>query len=183
MSTTPKAPPITVEQYLAFEEPPGYRSELLHGEIILSPDPKPIHHDVAENVFELLKKQVGPNYKVCMRINVNFSAEFYMPSPDVFVIERSIWRHFRERNEYPEGKLILAVEVVSPSNRVENVLDKTSLYLRNGTLEVWNIYPFERRFTVHKLSEQSEYKEGSMVKLPSPLPQVILDSKNFFQSD
>jgi Uma2 family endonuclease len=132
MSTAPKAPPITVEQYLAFQEPPGFRSELLHGEIILSPDPKPIHHDIVFNVIDLLRERVEPQFKVCSRINVDYAAEYYMPSPDVFVIERGIWRQCRERNEYPQGHIILAVEVISPSNREANVADKTACISGTG---------------------------------------------------
>ena len=52
-------PPITAEQFLHFEAPEGYRAELIRGEIVLSPDPKPLHHDVGQNIVEMLKKAVG----------------------------------------------------------------------------------------------------------------------------
>ena len=183
MSTAPKIPPITVEQYLAFQDPPGYRSELLHGEIILSPDPKPLHHDVVENIFELLKQHVGTRFKVCTRINVDFSAEFYMPSPDVFVIEREAWRYSRNRNAYPSGNVILAVEVISPSNTEENVADKTQLYLRNGAAQVWNVYPSEKYCLLYSPEGGSVRLENGPIILPAPLPNISIDLGDFFRLD
>jgi hypothetical protein len=41
MATAFKAPPITVQQYEAFQGYPGLKDELIYGEIILSPQPKP----------------------------------------------------------------------------------------------------------------------------------------------
>jgi Uma2 family endonuclease len=45
----------------------------------------------------------------------------------------------------------LAVEVVSPSNRPRQMLDKAELYLISGTQLVWVVYPEERVVDVYKL--------------------------------
>ncbi len=55
MASALSAPPITIEQYLTFESPEGYRDELINGKIIVSPEAKPLHFDIAENLYELLK--------------------------------------------------------------------------------------------------------------------------------
>ncbi len=47
MATVSVAPPITVEQYLGFRGYPGLRDELINGEIVLSPQPKPHHQEVS----------------------------------------------------------------------------------------------------------------------------------------
>ena len=140
MGTT-KAPPISVEQFLNFEAPSGYRVELLDGEIVLSPDPKPIHHDLVINVYDALRSRIGKSFKVGMRTNMDLREVHYMPSPDVFVRAHESWRQARKENCYPSGSPILAVEVISPSNTEPNVLRKTDVYLRYGTVQVWNVYP------------------------------------------
>ena len=66
MGTTAKAPPITVEQYCGFEPPPGFRAELLDGEIIVSPEPKPIHQQVVVNIFLELYSLLRRLYAVNM---------------------------------------------------------------------------------------------------------------------
>jgi Uma2 family endonuclease len=51
-----KAPPITIEQFEAFESFPGLRDELIRGEIVLSPQPKPFHQQIAKNIERLLER-------------------------------------------------------------------------------------------------------------------------------
>ena len=101
--TATDPPPITVEQFLKFEAPDGYRSELIAGEIVLSPSPMPLHHDVIGNIFEGLRESVGRQYKVGTRVNMDMRELFSMPSPDVFVVSREVWRRAREGSYYPQG--------------------------------------------------------------------------------
>lgn len=58
MSSFASTSPITVEQYLSFKSPPGFRDELIEGEIILSPDPKARHQEVAHRICGLLERHL-----------------------------------------------------------------------------------------------------------------------------
>ena len=171
MSSSIKAPPISVEQYLGFQSPPGFRDELINGEIVVSPEPKPLHHDVAENIFELLKAAAGRLFKVGMRINMTMEALNSAPSPDVWVVDREKWRAARAANTYPENAPILAVEVVSPSNRKRRVREKIDLYLAAGGAGVWVVYPKRREVHVYLAGgTEAIYRipEGA-IPLPPPL--------------
>jgi len=120
-------PPITIEQYLAFESPEGYRDELINGKIIVSPEPKALHFDVAENFFELLKAACNTKiHKVAQRMNLRFPEVDSMPSPDVFVIERAEWQRVRAEEVYPDGAKLLLAEVISPSNRPAPLREKVA---------------------------------------------------------
>jgi Uma2 family endonuclease len=112
MASALSAPPITIEQYLAFESPDGYRDELINGRIIVSPEPKALHFDVAENVIDLLKSACSKKpHKVAQRMNLRFPDVDSMPGPDVFVIDRAEWQRVRTEEIYPDGsKVLLAVE-------------------------------------------------------------------------
>jgi Uma2 family endonuclease len=185
MSTILKAPPITVQQYLGFKSPPGFRDELIYGEIVVSPEPKPLHHDVAENIFELLKSAVGRTFKAGMRINMTMEMLNSAPSPDVWVVDREKWRVARATNTYPENAPILAVEVVSPSNRKRRVQQKIDLYLAAGGAGVWVVYPKRREVRVHlpKQPEATYGIEDGAIRLPPPLPQASIVISEIFRLD
>ena len=170
MSTAPKFPPITIEQYLGFEAPEGSRDELIEGEVVVSADPMPLHHDVAENIFFALKKAIGPQFKAGTRINFQMLETNSMPSPDIWVIEQQEWRKARENKTYPTGSPILAIEVISPSNMKRRVEQKTYLYLDGGSSQVWCVNPAKHEVIVHAALGASTYHEAAGLAIPLPLP-------------
>ena len=181
MGTTLKAPPITVEQYLNFQAPRGFRDELINGEIILSPDLKPLHYSVCEQIFNLLH-QAGISeecWKIAQRVNIKFRDEHSMPSPDVFVIDRAAWVTALKANQYPEASPVLVVEVVSRANTKKAIQSKIDLYLRNGTAAVWIVYPKRRKIEAHSASNTMMYLEGDILPLPPPLRGAIKVAKIF----
>ena len=154
MASVPSAPPITIEQYLSFESPNGYRDELINGRIIVSPEPKALHFDVSENVFELLKGACNKElHKVAQRMNLCFPDVNSMPSPDVFVINLAEWQRVRTEEVYPDGsKVLLAVEVISPSNRPNPLREKVAIYVGHG-IETWVVEPKKQEVKVHRRGE------------------------------
>jgi len=159
MASAFSAPPITIEQYLAFESPNGYRDELINGRIIVSPGAKPLHSDVADNLYELLKAACNRKlHRVSQRMNLRFPDVDSMPSPDVFVIDLAEWQRARSAEIYPDGaKVLLAVEVISPSNRPIPLAEKVVIYVDHG-IETWVVEPKKREVKVHRHGEpvQSE---------------------------
>ena len=108
MAATTVAPPITVEQYERFSGYPGLRDELIHGEIVLSPQPKPLHQPVAQNVHDLLRAAVRSQpYTARQNSNLRFPGVYSMPAPDVFVVSRKEWCRACRENEYVSKTPIL----------------------------------------------------------------------------
>lgn len=177
MSTTLKAPPITIEQYLCFQAPRGFRDELINGEIVLSPDAKPLHYDVCERIYNLLNKAEfsKEHWKIAQRVNIRFRNEHSMPSPDVFVIDRAAWIAARKANQYPDVSPVLVVEVVSRANTRKAIRSKTELYLRNGTAAVWVVYPKRLHIEVYstKAITPSIHASGDTLTLPLPLSGAV----------
>ena len=181
MGTVTKAPPITVEQFLGFEPPPGYRAELLDGEIIVSPEPKPIHQQIVTNTYKTLDRLIGDEFAVNMRTNFDLSKIHYMPSPDVFVLPLKEWKRAIQDNSYPLGAPILAIEVISPANTEERVRQKTQINLDHGAVQVWNVYPQRKMVVCCEPLQQWELYENDVLKLPFPLPNLTLRVGPFFQ--
>jgi Uma2 family endonuclease len=44
----------------------------------------------------------------------------------------------------------IAIEVISPNERASESHDKVRAYLRNGTTEVWQVYPKSRTVLIHR---------------------------------
>jgi Uma2 family endonuclease len=159
MASAFSAPPVTIDQYLAFEPPDAYRDELINGRIIVSPAAKPLHSDVADNLYELLKAACDRKlHRVGQRMNLRFPDVHSMPSPDVFVIGLTEWQRARSAEIYPDGaKVLLAVEVISPSNRPAPLAEKVAIYVDHG-IETWVVEPKKQEVKVHRHGEpvQSE---------------------------
>lgn len=178
MSTLTRAAPIHIEQYLGFEAPPGFRDELLEGEIVLSPDPKPLHAAVANRISDLLKERlVGMPFVVQQRVNFRMEDCHSMPSPDVLVMDKSCWREAVETDTYPSGSPVLAVEIVSPANRRKEIQRKIGLYLRHGSVEVWVVFPRKQVLEIWtKTNEVARYTavETITLRYPFPCPELSL---------
>jgi hypothetical protein len=103
MATTLASQPITISEYLKFKSPVGYRDELVYDRITLPPEPKPLHYDIADNIYKFLTSSVGKKFKVAQRVNLRFSAATSMPSPDVFIISQEACIDARSLDGYPRG--------------------------------------------------------------------------------
>jgi Uma2 family endonuclease len=60
-------------------------------------------------------------------------------------------------NDYLEGPPALAVEVISESNRAEDMNRKVKKYLANGAIEVWVAYPKTRCIWVFRQGYAKEF--------------------------
>jgi len=104
-----------------------------HGHIIMSPPPAPAHGDrESEIVFQL--KTLLPEGRTITNCPVSTSDG--VKAPDI------VWLVSERRQEVrslicltraPE----ICVEVLSPSNTLEEIQEKTALYFEAGAAEVW----------------------------------------------
>jgi Uma2 family endonuclease len=165
MASALPIPPITIEQYSTFESPEGFRDELINGRIVMSPEPKVLHFDVADNLYQLLTKAAGKKFRVGQRINLRFPEANSMPSPDVFVIDLAEWKRARNEDVYPDGsQVLLAVEVLSPSNRKPALQSKIDIYTSHG-IEAWLVDPKRQEVKVYS---------GSKVRAASQTNKSVL---------
>jgi Uma2 family endonuclease len=98
---------------------------------------------------------------------------------------------FIRRDRLPGGKLPrgtlripvdLAVEVLSPSDRWQDVMDKVLEYLLSGTLEVWVVDPEQRHVEVYRsdLPRPLRFDERSELIRPELLPGFSCRVADFF---
>jgi Uma2 family endonuclease len=166
MSAASTPVPITVEQYEHFEGYPGLRDELIYGEIVMSPQPKPLHQEIALHVYELLSVLLkGSPYIARLDTNIKFPALNSMPAPDVFVVRRDGWLKACREEAYLDITPLLVAEVISPANRKSRVEQKVEIYRTSGVAEVWVVYPKKRTVRVRTESGETVYGADDSVRL------------------
>jgi Uma2 family endonuclease len=117
----------------------GQRYEIIDGELFVTPGPGEGHQDIVGELFALLRGYL---------MGAEVGKAMVSPSdvrrgdrrrnrvqPDVFVIRKVDGK----RPDYPYElhDLLLAIEVVSPSNPLLDYQVKRDLYLREGVGEYW----------------------------------------------
>lgn len=147
---------LTAEELWALPEQPGVRFELVDGELVEVPGANPLHGLLVELVLRLISAHArehdlglafadGTGYILRrgpdrMRIpDVSFVAWARVPAEGV--PDQGFWPFAPD----------LAVEIISPGDRADEVHDKVREYLAAGTRLVWVLWPRHRSVTVHAL--------------------------------
>ena len=126
----------------------GNRYELIDGELFVAPAPSDVHQLVIVSLVARLHAYLRQS--TVARVLVSPSdvrrpdRERNRLQPDVFVVKLVE----RQRPPYPFDltDLLLAIEVVSPSNSQYDYQTKRELYLRQGVPEYWIVDPDARTF-------------------------------------
>ncbi len=144
---------LTVDDLVALPERPGIRYELHKGKLVEMPGAGAQHNLLVGLVYRLLFAFVGQQ-----RLGLVFSdgAAFVLRrNPDtVRIPDVSVVRRERVPVEgIPEGFWLgapdLAIEIVSPHDRAEEVHERVRDYLVAGTRLVWVLWPKSRTVTVY----------------------------------
>ena len=133
----------------------GNRYELIDGELFVTPAPSDVHQLI---VMELSARLHAYVQRSAVARVIASPSDVRRPDreknrvqPDLFVIKLVD----RRRPPYPFdlSDLLLAVEVVSPSNSQYDHQTKRELYLRNGVAEYWIVDPGNRTVHVYALQD------------------------------
>jgi Uma2 family endonuclease len=117
---------VTVEEFLRLQPPTAGHYELHHGEIILATAPKWGHQRIQDRLAALLRSMAGDRAYVTKEMS-------FRPAPEFEVWEADVGLTLTERanevadDEYLMGAPELVVEVLSPSNTVDEINEKMSI--------------------------------------------------------
>lgn len=142
---------ITAEQLYEMPDD-GFRHELLRGCLVAEPAPGRVHGRTIANVTAILKAFVKST-----RSGVVYAADtgFVLArdpdtvrGPDVAFVTNERERQAGSGLRYFPGAPDLAIEVLSPGDRVKEVLGKVSDYLAAGCRLVWVVDPVREEIQV-----------------------------------
>jgi Uma2 family endonuclease len=149
---------LTIEQYAALDEPVGVRYELSEGELIVTPSANYFHHDIRDGLTSRLRAflETSPCGIVVSELDMALDADI-VRRPDVaFIRKERLEGIDLERVPLPIAP-DLAIEIVSRSDRADDLNLKVSQYLQAGVQAVWLFYPITRlayRYVSGKLDPQ-----------------------------
>ncbi len=142
MSTTSVLPFTEFEQ---LPDSPGKR-ELIDGDLIELPPSKYRHSQVAKRIYDLLLETA---HKSATMMEAGYRIGGGWLQPDVSVV----WPNQKLVDDYLVGGPMLAVEILSPGNTAEYIERKLTLYLSEGSAEVWLVNPKSKNMTVYRAEE------------------------------
>jgi len=162
MSTTTK---LTFEQYEQLPEQEGTIYELDEGELLMEPSPALRHNLIRQRItMELMRFVEGRNLGIVVEeIDFRLNRDT-VRNPDVAFIAVSHLEHVDFDHSPIDGAPALAVEVVSPSNRAEDMARKIHQYLDAGCRSVWIFYSTLRLVEVHKAGSILNVREPEALK-------------------
>lgn len=177
----------------SIELPDGYRTEIITGSIIVSPTPTVRHADILTEVHESLLEVglKGQGLRAMQMITLEIAKTGDRYVPDLVVMPIPLARG--EGWDGPEWTRLaeeveLVVEVVSPSSRHSDWIDKAKGYAQAGVPLYLVIDPVREEVALFQEPEGSEYQEvtrtqkNGSVRFPKPF-DLKLDAADLLLSD
>jgi Uma2 family endonuclease len=143
--------PWTYERYYALDDDQRY--EVIHGELLVVPGPGVPHQRILTEL----------SFRFVRFVKEHRAGEVFVAPLDVVLDDRNVVQPdlLFIRSSAPEiidprairGTPDLVVEIISPSSRRRDRVEKAELYARAGVPEYWIVDPAERSIEVLSLGE------------------------------
>ncbi len=145
----------TYEDYL--KTPDDTRYELIEGELLMTPSPKPNHQRISIRLASVIHKFVTEH-----NLGEVFDApcDVYLDNenvvqPDILFISKDRLDIIGEKNI--QGAPDLVIEIISENIAYRDTIQKKKLYAKFGVKEYWIVAPDDRLVEVYIL-KNGEYK-------------------------
>ena len=138
---------MTVEEYSQLPEERGFRYELHHGELVQVPPPKTRHFKTQRCLRVLLQVPAGNAGVVDIEIAFRPLPEYEVWVADVAFVSKERWEQI-DPDGYLQGAPELVIEVLSPSNTSEEMLDRENTCFEGGCREFWMVDEKRRQVKV-----------------------------------
>ncbi|MCW5923618.1 MAG: Uma2 family endonuclease [Saprospiraceae bacterium] len=174
--------PMTVEEYIEFEERSEIRHEFINGNLIPMPGTTVDHNDICFNLKAALK-QILKNLRVqTENVKAQFGAENDYTYPDVIVTSDP-----RDAdNQYIIQHPSVIFEVMSKSSRIYDSTDKFILYKNIASLQNYILVDSEKIFVEVRVKlengdwEASTYLQSDE-RFPIPALGVTLELSDVYE--
>ena len=173
---------ITGAEFDAMPYEAGRRWELVNGELISVSSPTPRHQEIVFEILLAVRRHLAQSKAAGLAYH---DVEFALTENDRLRPDVAVLLGERASSLDPDripipGAPDIAIEVISPTERASESHEKVRTYLRNGTSEVWQVYPKSRTVQVHR-GETSRLLEWSQPVETELLPGFALQLASVFE--
>ena len=164
---------VSYEEFMEIYEKSDLRMEYINGEIVLLSSPNSFHQDISGNLYVIFRNYLKG--KPCKVFYAPFDVHFYkkdFKDPDVMQPDLLIacdWEStINEKGRYM-GTPTLVVEILSPSTRSKDMVDKLNTYMLSGVKEFWVVDPHQKIVLVYgfkdfEIDNFVTYKNDEIIK-------------------
>ena len=174
---------ITVEDFDQLIEPDDMSYELDDGELVAMPKPRPRHNRIAKRILLALERYLesNPIGEALGPENLFVLGPATKRAPGASFLRAERAAAFDPDQDIP-GAPDLAVEVLSPNDRAEDIRRKIRQYLTAGAIQVWVVYPQSRLLEVWEGPEKLARvaKSGEVLDGGTLLPGFYLPVDQLF---
>jgi Uma2 family endonuclease len=162
VALAPSTKTMTAEELMALPDD-GIEREIIRGQLRERPVTRRsrAHSEVEANVVHLLKLWLDQQPTPRGKVHSGEAGFRLCREPeslvgiDVAYVSAELVAQTDRSLAFYDGPPVLAVEVLSPSDKHEEIVEKVALYLGVGTV-VWVVDPDFRGVTVHRLGQDWE---------------------------
>jgi Uma2 family endonuclease len=142
---------MTLERWAALPDTPeNRRLECVDGEVVMAPPPLGRHQVACVDVLNALAVAMPPHLRAILSQDIVLRHEpLLIRQPDVLVVPRD---HSLQVNSVPLELVSLVVEVLSPSSRRTDLVDKRREYAEAGIPACWIVDLDTPSLTVFRLA-------------------------------
>jgi Uma2 family endonuclease len=149
------------------------RYEIIGGQLVVSPSPSTRHQHVLGEIYTALKnhltsKTMGRVFVAPLDVRLSF---YDVVQPDLLVVLDNRREIIQEQEI--AGPPNLVVEVLSPSSKTTDRVDKAALYARSGVEEYWIVDPVEETVMVYGL-DGDRYAPAATLERQDDLYSIVL---------
>jgi Uma2 family endonuclease len=172
LSTTTR---LTFEEYEKLPEQQGVIYELDEGELSMEPSPALRHNLIQQRIStELMTFVVTHQFGVVVQ-GMDFRLAYnVVRNPDVAFIPAHHLASLDLDCSPVNGAPALAIEVVSPSNRAEDMTRKIHQYLAAGSKAVWIFYASLRLVEIHSTAGVRNVRQPEVLRDDNLFPGWLL---------
>lgn len=166
------AAPMTVEEYIQFELTAECRHEYINGQLFEMPGEKDINNEIAGAIYAylLMNAKGYRSYMNDVKVAIPGGAKYYYP--DVFITKEAK----TEKNRYIKYEPELIVEVISPSSRITDTVDKYIDYSTIPSLKYYLIVEPEVVYVIlYEKNEEGKWSATLYSSLNDVIPLPLLD--------
>ncbi len=144
----------TYQDYLELPEEPGFRHEILEGELVKEPSPAPLHQRISRELLFLLMfyfKDTDPSGEVFSApLDVTFG-DANVVQPDILYVSGSQLEIIKKTKI--DGAPTLIIEVSSQSSMQKDRVKKLQIYQRAEVQHYWLVNPLDQTFECFALRD------------------------------